>query len=156
MIEVSIPGRGNYGLEHLLLDLNGTLTLGGEIEEGVPARVELLRDRIDITIVTADTRGRGQELGEKLRVKIHKVQPGEEGVQKLRLLRELGSQTTACIGNGSNDAYMLKESIVGICVLGGEGASAEALASCDLVAPDINSALDLLLNPERLVATLRR
>ena len=51
---------------------------------------------------------------------------------------------------------MLKEAALGICVLGGEGASREAIANADLVALHINDALDLLLKPDRLVATLRR
>jgi soluble P-type ATPase len=50
---------------------------------------------------------------------------------------------------------MLKESRLGICVLGPEGTSSEAISNCDLVISNINAALDLLLNPERLIATLR-
>jgi soluble P-type ATPase len=51
---------------------------------------------------------------------------------------------------------MLKESAVGICIVGKEGAAVEAVMSADLVTFDINDALDLLLKPERLVATLRK
>jgi len=140
LIEITIPGGGQHRFEHLVLDLNGTISLNGDIIEGVPERLESLRSMVDILIVTADTRGRAQELGKSLRVEIHKV--------------DLGA--TVSIGNGSNDASMLKESILGICVLGPEGTSSEAMANCDLVISDINAALDLLLKPERLIATLRR
>lgn len=156
MIEVNIPGRGIYRFEHLVLDLNGTISVDGNIIEGVPERLELLRSFIDIIIVTADTRGRAQELGQSLRVKIHKVNPGDEQVQKLKLVQQLGSGATVSIGNGSNDASMLKESILGICILGPEGTSSEAMANCDLIISDINAALDLLIKPERLIATLRK
>jgi len=44
---------------------------------------------------------------------------------------------------------------LGIAVLGGEGLAAACLAAADVVAPSIESALDLLLYPRRLVATLR-
>ncbi len=156
MIEIDIPGRRIYRFEHLVLDLNGTIALDGAIIEGVPGRIEGLRELVEIIVVTADTRGKAQELGKDLRVKIHILGPGDEQGQKLGLLRELGSEATVSMGNGANDASMLKESILGICILGPEGASSEAMAGCDLVIPDINAALDLLLKPHRLIATLRR
>jgi hypothetical protein len=59
------------------------------------------------------------------------------------------------IGNGSNDVPMLKEGVVGICVVGPEGASTAALLGADVVVTDIRDALGLLLKPQRLVATLR-
>ncbi|OPY16581.1 MAG: Potassium-transporting ATPase B chain [Syntrophus sp. PtaB.Bin075] len=156
MIEIDIPGRGVYRFEHLVLDLNGTISLDGAVIEGVPDRIDLLRRLVDIVIVTADTQGKARELGQDLRVKIHILQPGEEQEQKLRLVRQLGRDATVSVGNGANDASMLKESILGICVIGPEGASSEAIACCDLVTVDINAALDLLLKPHRLIATLRR
>jgi len=156
LIEVTIPGRGEYRFEHLVLDLNGTISLDGNIIEGVSERLAILRGMIDILIVTADTRGRAQELGHSLRVKIHKVEPGDEQAQKLKLVQELGKDTTVSIGNGSNDALMLKKSMLGICVLGPEATSFEAMANSDLVIADINAALDLLLKPERLIATWRK
>ncbi|OPY12184.1 MAG: hypothetical protein A4E70_02409 [Syntrophus sp. PtaU1.Bin005] len=156
MIEIDVPGKGVYRFEHLVLDLNGTISLDGAVIEGVPERLELLGRLVDIVIVTADTRGKAQELGEDLRVKIHILHPGDEQEQKFRLVRQLGSEVTVSMGNGSNDASMLKESGLGICILGPEGASSETMANCDLVISDINAALDLLLKPGRLIATLRR
>lgn len=156
MIEVNIPGRRVYRLRHLVVDLNGTLSLDGNMIEGVPERIGILEGLVDVTIVTADTRGRAQELAQGLPVRVHRVDPGDEQAQKLWLVQQLGSEATAAIGNGSNDSLMLKESILGVCVLGPEGASRDAMASCDLVVPDVNAALDLLIKPERLVATLRR
>lgn len=145
-----------YRFKHLVLDLNGTLSLDGAIIEGVPERIGLLRSLVDIIIVTADTRGKAKELGQSLQVKIHKVDTGDERAQKCTLVQQLGSETVVSIGNGSNDASMLKESILGICVFGPEGASSEAMANCDLVVTDINAALDLFIKQDRLIATLRR
>ena len=156
MIEVNIPGRGDYQFEHLVLDLNGTITLDGKTIEGVSDRLGLLRSMIDVLVVTADTLGKAQELGQSLQVKIKKIDPSDEQPQKLKLVQELGKDTTVSIGNGSNDALMLKESILGICILGPEGTSFEAMANSDLVIANINAALDLLLKPERLIATWRR
>ena len=156
MIEIDIPGKGVYRFEHLVLDLNGTISLDGAVIEGVSERLELLRRLVDIVIVTADTQGKAKELGKDLRVEIHILHPGDEQEQKFRLVRQLGSEVTVSMGNGSNDASMLKESGLGICILGPEGASSETMANCDLVISDINAALDLLLKPGRLIATLRR
>jgi len=156
MIEVAIPGRGNYRLEHLVLDLNGTIALDGEVIPGVRERLARLANLLTVSVVTADTHGNAASLKDDLQASLHRIQPGGEEAQKLALVTRLGADRTAAIGNGSNDVSMLKESAIGICVLGGEGAAAGAITAADIVAPDINSALDLLLKPDRLVATLRR
>ena len=60
------------------------------------------------------------------------------------------------IGQGANDAAMLREAALGICVMSQEGAAAETLISADIVVPNIFSAFDLLDKPLRIVATLRK
>jgi P-type E1-E2 ATPase len=79
-----------------------------------------------------------------------------EAWQKAELVRRLGSDSTVAIGNGANDAQMLKEAAIGIAVVGPEGASAATVQQADVVTRSIVDALDLLLNPRRLVATLRQ
>ena len=155
MIEFDIPGRRYYRLEHLALDLNGTLTFDGKIIPGTAERLGKLQSVINIMIVTADTYGKANELGKNLGIPVHKLEPGNEAVQKSDFVRNLGSDKVVSIGNGANDSLMLKESALGICVLGTEGTSAGALSNSDLVAQDISIALDLLINPKRLIATLR-
>jgi P-type E1-E2 ATPase len=155
LIDVTIPGKGNYRLHHLVLDLNGTIAVDGNIIDGVEERLHTLSKLVDVAIITADTFGRAQELAKSLGVKMHKVDAGEEKAQKLEFIQHLGSRNTVTVGNGSNDTAMLKEAALGICVIGPEGAAADAMGSCDLLAPSINAALDLLLKPDRLVATLR-
>lgn len=156
MLEVDIPGRGSYRLEHLVLDFNGTLALDGRLLEGVAERVGKLAGVLEVTIATADTFGTAGTLGTTLGLRVLKMERGSEDSQKLSLVERLGKERTICIGNGSNDTLMLRESALGICILGHEGASAGALAASDLVFADINDALDALLNPRRLVAGLRR
>ena len=155
MVDLTIPGKGQCHFEHLVLDLNGTIALDGEIIEGVYSRLQQLGELLNISIITADTHGSAQRLKKSLPIKIYKIDMGQEQAQKLELVRRLGEKSTVCIGNGANDVAMLRESGLGICVVGPEGASAEAMSSCDLVIADIKAALDLLLKPERLIATLR-
>ncbi|MGA3094773.1 MAG: HAD hydrolase family protein [Dehalococcoidales bacterium] len=156
MIRVDIPGRGVLEMRYLALDLNGTLSVDGGLIEGVCERIDVLRERVEILIITADTHGKAQELAAILKVKMHKISAGDERTQKLKLVQQLGAENTVSIGNGANDVSMLKAAGLGICVLGNEGTSAEAMAACDVVAPDINAALDLLIKPNRLIATLRK
>ena len=155
MIEIAIPGRENCKLSHLVLDLNGTIALDGELIEGVEERLWRISKLLKLFIISADTFGSASGLKEKLKAKIYLVEKGEGATQKLDLVEKLGRDKTICIGNGVNDAAMLREAAIGICVLGREGASATAITSSDVVIPDINAALELLLNTDRLVATLR-
>ena len=156
MIELNIPGRGSYKLKNMVLDLNGTIALDGRIIDGVEERLQQLAHLLNISIVTADTCGTAQQLELEIDSTIHNIEEGAEDKQKLNLIKQLGRENTIVIGNGYNDISMIKESALSICILGREGAAVEAILSADVLAPDINCALDLLLNPERLVATLRR
>jgi soluble P-type ATPase len=51
---------------------------------------------------------------------------------------------------------MVKAARLGICVVSVEGAAVETMMAADLVMPDINSALELLEKPLRVVAGLRK
>jgi soluble P-type ATPase len=156
VIDMEIPGRESYRIGHLVLDLNGTISLDGEIIGGVTERLEGLRHQLDITVVTADTNRNAESLLAGLPVRIHTIGENQENEQKLAVVLEKGKEHTVSIGNGCNDVSMLRESAIGICVLGREGVSSEALMASDMVVPTINDALDLLLKPHRLRATLRR
>ncbi|MCY1423708.1 hypothetical protein D9M71_394300 [compost metagenome] len=50
---------------------------------------------------------------------------------------------------------MLQKAALSIAVIGPEGASSIALGAADLVALDILSALDMLISPQRIVASLQ-
>jgi P-type E1-E2 ATPase len=156
MIEICIMGRGHFQFEHLVLDLNGTITFDGQLIDGVIERIAQLKPLVEVHLVTADTLGRADALSQTLHVDLHKLTPGDECQQKLDFVRQLGAAGTICIGNGANDASMLQEASLGICVIGKEGASADAVKSAKIIVPDINVALDLLLKPSRLIATLRK
>lgn len=156
MLEITVPGRGTYRLEHLVLDFNGTLALDGQLLEGVPERLQAIEKLLEVTIATADTFGTAGALEKQLGVKVLKIEPEAEDAQKLALVEHLGKDNTVCIGNGANDFRMLRAAALGICILGREGAYAESLVVSDLVFTDINDALDLLLKPKRFVASLRR
>ncbi len=156
MIELSIPGRDTLLLEHLVCDVNGTLAVDGQLLEGVARLLGGLRDRLTIHLVTADTHGRQQQIDRQLNLVATRLQPGGEAGQKAEYVRQLGAERVVAIGQGANDAEMLKAAALGICVLSSEGAATTTVQAADILVPDILSALQLISKPIRIVATLRQ
>ena len=156
MIEIEVPGRGMYQLAHLVLDVNGTIAVDGRLVKGVAGRVAELRRSVEVHMVTADTRGRQAAIDAELGMQAARITPQDEAAQKAAFVRELGGEGVCAIGNGANDAQMLREAKLAIAVLGPEGLAVETLTVADVVVSGVNAALDLLLKPMRLVATLRR
>lgn len=151
-----VPGRGVLVLSIVVLDLNGTIAVDGQVLAGVAERVQALREAgFACYLVTADTRGRAQATAEALDLTLQRLDAGHETEQKQAFVEQLGAARVAAVGNGANDAGMLRAAAVGIAVIQAEGASAAALQTADIVVPDIRAALDLLLEPQRLIATLR-
>ena len=138
-----------------MLDYNGTLACGGQLLDGVKPRLVRLSQQLCLHVVTADTFGaaRAELVGVPCALTI--LPPSRQDTAKLEYIQRLGCDATVCIGNGRNDHAMLKAAAVGIAVLQQEGAALETLLAADVVTPDITTALDLLIEPLRLMATLR-
>jgi P-type E1-E2 ATPase len=156
MIELSIPGRGVLQLDHLVCDVNGTLAVDGTLINGVYPALNALRDRLSIHLLTADTHGRQAAIDQQLNLTAVRIQPGGEDEQKAAYVRQLGALSVVALGQGANDALMLKEAALGICMISPEGLALETARAADLVVPDILTALQLLEKPLRIVATLRK
>ena len=156
MIEIDVPGWRNLELAHLVLDVNGTLTLDGELLPGAPDRIQALLAQCEVHLLTADTFGRLDAIAARLGVRGRRLSPGSEAAQKRAFVTELGADHVVAIGNGANDVEMLGAAALGIAVLGPEGTAQAAVAAADVVCSSIDVALDLLLHPRRLMATLRR
>jgi soluble P-type ATPase len=152
MRTIAIPNSVVFELEHLVLDVNGTLTDRGELIEGVETKLRQLSELLDIHLVSTDTFGSLGRVTSVLGVDARVV---GEGVEKAALVRELGSRHCDAIGNGANDRDMLREAAVGIAVIGPEGAAATTITAADVVCRSIGDALELLLDDRALAATLR-
>lgn len=159
-LEVDLPCGVFYNLSNLILDINGTLTTDGKFIEGVKERLKEVSKLLNIYFLTADTNQTAdelvKELGEDVKIEIHKLSSGRGDIQKLAFLEKIGRERTAAIGNGCNDALMLKEAALGICVIGQEGASVEALLASQAVFLNICDALDIFIKRNRMIATLRK
>ncbi len=157
MIELTIPGRGELRIQHLVTDVNGTLAVDGQLIDGLVKRITALRDRISVKMITADTHGRQFSIDQQLDLTAVRLIPDRnEAEQKAEFVRGLGAEHVVAIGQGANDAAMLKEAALGICVMSREGVAVETLLAADIVVPDIFAALELLEKPMRILATLRK
>ena len=156
MIQFSIPGLGEYHLEHLVMDVNGTLALDGRLIDGVSEKIASLRQQVTVHLLTADTHGRQALIDQQLGLTAVRIKPGNESTQKAEYVRRLVPERVVAIGQGANDAEMLAVARLGIAVMSIEGIAKETLLASDLVAPTILSALELLEKPIRIVASLRR
>jgi P-type E1-E2 ATPase len=152
MRRYALPGTGTLEVEHVVLDLNGTLSRRGRLIDGVTERLARLARDLDLHLLTADTRGTLARLAAGLPVSVATVADGSE---KADLVRSLGADRTIAIGNGRNDEAMLRAAVLGIAVIGPEGAATAALLAADIACVSILDALDLLLDERTIASTLR-
>ena len=155
MIEIDIPGYKKLQLEHLVLDYNGTLSCDGKLIAGVGRELQSLAERLQIHVLTADTFGKARLGLKDIPCELSILPVENQDLGKLEYVKDIGAVSAVCIGNGRNDNLMLKEAALGIAVVLEEGAAVETVLSADVVCTSIISALELLSNPLRLVATLR-
>jgi P-type E1-E2 ATPase len=155
MITLDIPGKDKITLEHLVLDYNGTLAIDGKLIPGVKELLKLLSERLTIHVITANTFGTVQENLTGTNIQMVILSNTNQQQQKADYVSKLNHQQVVAIGNGANDALMLKSSAIGIVVVQAEGASAKTFATADIVCTSIIDALELLKNPLRISATLR-
>lgn len=155
MVEMNIPGFGLVQLMHLVLDFNGTLACDGKLMDGVEERLKALAEMLQVHVLTADTFGSVAEELSEIPCQISVIPKENQAESKAGYLRRLGPGHCVAVGNGRNDRMMLEEAVIGIASIQAEGASPEAVLAADVVSLNINDALDLLLHPLRLTATLR-
>ena len=154
MLTIKIPGREVLNLSHLILDYNGTIAEDGKIIEGIAQRLEMLREHLQIYVITADTHGTAAKQCENLPLEVKTFPTVQVGAIKAEEARKLAGGV-ACIGNGYNDIQMADASDLSICVIGREGCCGALMSRCDVVVTSILDALDLLIKTDRLRATLR-
>src|SRR6056297_1776604 len=154
-MRIQIPGYGELTLQSLVMDYNGTLAIDGKPVDGVRDALIKLSEDLDLHVLTADTFGIAREGLEGIPCKLTILSKDDQQGGKLRFVQDLGAAWVAAIGNGRNDQLMLRDAALGIAVILEEGASVQALQAADVVCPSIVSALELLLHPLRLTATLR-
>lgn len=155
MIDIDVPGFGRLTLQAAVIDFNGTLARDGALHDGVAGRLAALARCMALHVATADTNGTARDALAGLPITLHLLEPSAQSEAKRRILDTLDARRTVAIGNGRNDRAMLAEAALAIVVCGAEGCAGEAVRAAHVVCRDACDALDLLLVPRRLIATLR-
>ena len=152
MLRLDIPQQDSIELHHAVFDINGTLAVDGI---AMPEVIDALRDlseQLSIHLLTANTHGNVTYLEADLGLPLHLINKGEE---KTRYVQHLGPERVVAIGNGINDVGMLRLAKIGIAVMTSEGIAARTLQAADIIVAHPLDAINLLLKPKRLIATLR-
>jgi soluble P-type ATPase len=155
MLDIKIPGYRDLQLNHIVLDFNGTIACDGKLIEGLAQNLEILSRQLSIHVITADTHGFAADQLEGLPCTLKILSEGQQEEAKASFVTNLGADHVVAIGNGRNDRKMLQVAEIGIAVISPEALAVDTLLAADIISNDIVSALDLLLKPLRLVATLR-
>jgi P-type E1-E2 ATPase len=155
MLSVPVPGSGVLNLAHLVLDFNGTLACDGVLLPGVRERLPRLTQTLQVHVLTGDTFGTAASFLMNMPCTLRVLEGEQQAQAKADHVQQLGASSVACIGNGRNDLLMMRQAALAVAVMQSEGAHALTLMESDIVVASIGDALDLLLRPLRLVATLR-
>lgn len=155
MLIIDIPGFKKLKVQHLVLDYNGTLACDGELLNGVEHALGKLAPELDIHVITADTFGSVTSQLDQLPCTLRIIPKQHQDQAKADYISTLGATHVVAIGNGRNDHKMLQDAALGIAIIQQEGAAAQTLQAADVIVKTITDAFDLLLEPSRLIATLR-
>ena len=155
MIKINILGFADVTITDVIFDYNGTLAVDGLLIGGVASQLTELSKNVTIHIVTGDSLGTAKSELQGIPCNILIVPPIEQGIAKQNYLQKLNFKETISIGNGRNDRQIMKESAIGILIMGNEGAAVEALKVADVVVLNIFDAFNLLQHPNRLLSTLK-
>ncbi len=155
MFEIDVPGFGLVQLEHLVSDYTGTLSVDGKLLPGVKDQLNKLSQGMKVHILTADTFGIAKAELEGVKCEFHILEGTNHDVQKEAYVCKLGPDKVIALGNGNNDRKMLKTARIGVAICLREGCSVDAIKAADIQVNSTTDALDLLLYPKRMKATLR-
>jgi soluble P-type ATPase len=154
MITIQRPGQEPLKIEFILLNFEGTLATDRRVHPKAKDKLNLLSKRSKIYILAKGEQEAIREILKKVKAEVIYLTEGEVSQGKLDLLRQVVAARTVAIGNGVDDAAMIEEAGLGICIIGVQGTSSEAIKKADVVFSDILHALDFLLKPMRHQATL--
>jgi len=131
MIQIDIPGKECFTIDHVIFDYNGTIGKDGQLIPGVKQGIHQFSDRLNFHVLTADTFGSVEKQLQDVNAQLAIISKENQDLKKLDYLNSLGANQTLCVGNGRNDVLMLQEACIGITVLGDEGLSTACFSASD-------------------------
>jgi len=121
MLEIVISGDTALGLQHLILDYNGTLACDSELLAVVKPRLDDLSRHLDIHILTADSFGKARTALAEVPCDLTVLPAEDQAAGKLRYVAQLDPSQVVYIGNGRNDRLALEVAALAIAVIQAEG-----------------------------------
>lgn len=155
-MNVHIPNFKTLEIHNIVLDFNGTIAKDGIFLTHLSGILKELTTMFTVYVITADTNESVRAQMQSYDVNITILQTLDHTQEKADLIKSLKPSTCIAIGNGNNDVMMLDVASIGICVMGDEGCASQALMKSDIVCRNVQDALELILKPHRLIATLRQ
>jgi soluble P-type ATPase len=158
-IAIDIPGFGKRQIRTIISDYTGTLSRRGKLSPGVKSRLLRLQKLVDVKIVTADTYGMAAHQLKRIAAPHFLKRASGQDKEKRDFAKQFDLLHVAAFGNGNNDRLLLRavKSAGGLAIAvdNGEGVALDALLAVHIFISGAANALDLLLNPNALKATLR-
>jgi len=153
---IEIPNFKNLYIQNILFDYNGTLAEDGKVSKEIHTLLRDVCKKYNVFVITADTFGSVKKELKDFDLEVIILSSENHTDEKEDFLQKLGAEGTIALGNGNNDALMLKTAVVSMSILGEEGCAREALFASDIICKNITNAMQLLLHPKRMIATLRK
>ncbi|MGH9716548.1 MAG: HAD family hydrolase [Candidatus Acidiferrales bacterium] len=160
-IAIKVPNFPDISIHRIVTDYNGTLSQAGKMSPGVVERLCRLHELIEIDVITSDTFGTAAaELAPAGLQPLLLASGARHDEAKETHVKTHDAAHIAAFGNGNNDTRMLKAvkdaGGLAIAVENGEGCTVQTLLTAEIFVVGISNALDLLIEPARCKATLRR
>ena len=150
-----IPNYADLEIEHIVFDYNGTLAVNGVVNSATKELLKKLCQKFKVNVITADTFGSVKQELEGFNLEVVVLQTNNHTQEKADFVQQLGTNSCVALGNGNNDAKMLEAAKLSIAIVGKEGCATKTMLASDIICHNIDDAIELFLNPNRLIATLR-
>jgi len=141
-------------LDTIILDLNGTIGIDGIliiwVEDKIWSLKELWRN---VLLCSGDTQWTAATIAKKLWATLYNCKDQKD---KEKIIKKHNAKHCVAIGNGNIDLKLLKKCKLSIAVIQAEWCYGPLLMHSDIVCTQVIDALDMLLLPKRLIATLRK
>ena len=125
------------------------------MSESVKILIREIATHLEVFVLTADTHGTAAAECAGLPVTLKTFPTDSAMHSKLEILHSLNGEFCCAIGNGRNDILMCQNAALSICIMGEEGCCSKLMEHTHVTVKSIENALELLLKPKRLIATLR-
>jgi len=148
-----IPKGETLEINTIVLDLNGTLTVKGILENSTIELIKQLQNNsFRLVLISGDIRGNAKTIADKLGMDLYL---GSTSDEKAAQMQQFDKNKTAAIGNARIDIGTFENAVLSIATLQSEGIHTAIINHVDIIVPSIDDALRLFIDKKSLEGTLR-